>query len=138
MITMNENKRTHLLMIQNVIDRLSQNSFLIKGWSITIVSALFALAVQNTNLVFIYLAYFPSIVFWLLDSYFLQQERLYRALFDQARLANENEVDFSLDTSSLQGSVPAWSSILGSKTIILFHGSIVFSILLVMIIAFFF
>jgi hypothetical protein len=132
---MDENKRTYLLMIQNIIDRLSQNSFLIKGWSITIVSALFALAAQNMNLAFIYLAYFPSIAFWLLDGYFLRQERLYRSLFNQARLTNERLVDFSLDTSALQQSVPNWSHILSSKTILLFHGSIIFSILSVMIVA---
>jgi hypothetical protein len=135
---MGENKRAHLLMIQNIIDRLSQNSFLIKGWTISIVAALLALAAQNTNLVFIYLAYFPSIVFWLLDGYFLRQERLYRALFNQVRLANEDEVDFSLDTSPFQSSVPNWSHILGSRTIFLFHGSIIFSILIVMVIALFF
>jgi hypothetical protein len=34
----------HLQMIQAVITRMGSNSFLLKGWSVTLVAALFALA----------------------------------------------------------------------------------------------
>ena len=101
-------------------------------------AALLALAAQNTNLLFIYLAYFPSIMFWLLDGYFLRQEKLYRALFNQVRLSPEDKIDFSLDTAVVQKLVPGWSQILGAQTIILFHGSIIVSILVVMIATMFF
>ena len=134
---MGENKRAHLLMIQNLVDRLSQNSFLIKGWSISIVAAMFALSAQNTNLVFIYLAYFPSIIFWILDSYFLRQEKLYRALYNYVRTMGEEKIDFSLDAAAFSDDVPSWGHILGSKTLLAFHGSIILSILIVMIIALF-
>ena len=33
-----ENKRAHLEMIQAVITRMAGNSFLIKGWSVTLVA----------------------------------------------------------------------------------------------------
>lgn len=134
---MDENKRTHLLMIQNIVDRFSQNSFLIKGWSISITAAMFALAAQDANLVFIYLAYFPSIVFWILDSYFLRQEKLYRALYNHVRTIGEEKIDFSLDASGFSDKIPGWGYLLGSGTLLVFHGSIILSILIVMIIALF-
>ena len=36
-----ENKQKHLELIQGVINRLSSNSFLLKGWSVVLISALF-------------------------------------------------------------------------------------------------
>ena len=76
---------THLQMIQAVITRMAGNSFLIKGWSVTLVAALFALAAADTNEFFVYLAYFPAFMFWALDAYFLRQERLFRKVYDHVR-----------------------------------------------------
>jgi hypothetical protein len=58
-----ERKYTHLEMIQGIVNRLSPNSFLLKGWPVVLVSAMFALAAKDTQLLFVYLAYFPAIVF---------------------------------------------------------------------------
>jgi len=38
---MDEDQRKHLELIQAVITRMAGNSFLIRGWSVTLVSALF-------------------------------------------------------------------------------------------------
>ncbi len=84
-----ESKIAYLQMIQAVIARMAGNSFLIKGWSVTLVAALFALAAANTNALFVYLAYFPSFMFWALDAYFLRQERLFRKLYDDVRASDE-------------------------------------------------
>jgi hypothetical protein len=73
-----EAKRAHLEMIQGVVNRLSNNSFLLKGWSVLLVSGLFALAAKDAKALFVYIAYFPCCVFWGLDGYFLWQERLFR------------------------------------------------------------
>ena len=72
-----ESKLKHLEFIQSVIDRLSRNSFLLKGWSVTLISALFALAAKDSNKQYILLAYFPIITFWILNGYYLSQERRY-------------------------------------------------------------
>lgn len=37
----------HLEFIQYIINRMAKNSFLLKGWTVTIVAAFFALAAQN-------------------------------------------------------------------------------------------
>ena len=53
--------RAHLEMIQGVVNRLSHNSFLLKGWSVVLVSAMFALSARDSAALFVYLAYFPAI-----------------------------------------------------------------------------
>jgi hypothetical protein len=130
-----EAKLKHLEMIQGVINRMANNSFLLKGWSVILVSALFALAAKDSNKLYIYLSYFPSLAFWFLDGYFLRQEKLYRKLYDKVRSINDSEIDFSMDTSSLTNQVHTWSEVIFSKTLSIFHGVIVLTILLVMLIA---
>jgi hypothetical protein len=128
-----EKKQSHLHLIQGVINRLSQNSFLLKGWSVVLVSALFALAANNTKVFFIYLAYFPAIAFWTLDGYFLWQESLFRALYDYVRKLKEEEIDFSMDTSLVEGQAVSWNRVVFSKTLIIFHGTVIGSIVIVML-----
>lgn len=130
-----EAKLKHLDMIQGVINRMANNSFLLKGWSVVLVSALFALAAKDSNKLYIYLAYFPTIAFWVLDGYFLWQEKLYRKLYDKVRNTDDSKIDFSMDTSSLTKQVSTWSEVVFSKTLSIFHGVIVLTILLVMWIA---
>jgi hypothetical protein len=129
-----ENKRAHLEMVQAIINRMSVNSFLLKGWSVVLISALFALAAGDSQALFVYLAYFPAIAFWGLDAYFLRQERLFRKLYDRVRHIDEAEVDFSMDTSPVDGEVAAWSAVVFSKTILVFHGTVFGSIVIVMLV----
>ena len=127
-----EAKLKHLEMIQGVINRMAGNSFLLKGWTVVLVSALFALAAKDSNKAYVYLAYFPSIVFWILDGYYLWQEKLYRKLYDEVRLMDEKRIDFSMNTSALKKKVHPWSDVIVSPTLIIFHGAIIFTIVIVM------
>lgn len=129
-----ENKRAHLEMIQAVVNRMSVNSFLLKGWSVVLVSALFALAAGDSQALFVYIAYFPVIAFWMLDAYFLRQERLFRKLYDRVRHLAETDVDFSMDTSVVDGEVVAWAAVVFSKTLRPFHGTVFGSIVIVMLV----
>jgi hypothetical protein len=79
---MEEEKRQHLEFIQNVITRMNTNSFQIKGMAITIVSALIAIYASTSNIVFVFLGIAPTILFWFLDSYYLQQERKFRGVYN--------------------------------------------------------
>lgn len=128
-----ENKRSHLEMIQGVVNRLSHNSFLLKGWSVILVSAMFAIAVKDSNMILIYLSYFPAISFWGLDGYFLRQERLFRALYDHVRMLDAKDIDFSMNTSIINDKVDDWASVTLSKTLRVFHGVIIITIILVMV-----
>jgi len=94
-----ENKRKHLEFIQGAINRMAGNLFFLRGWTITLIAALFAFFVKDANTDFIFVVYFPVIIFWILDGYFLSQERLFRALYNHVRKLKEEEIDFSMDTS---------------------------------------
>jgi hypothetical protein len=120
-------------MIQEIISRMGANSFLLKGWSVTLVSALFALAAVDANPRFVFLTYFPAFAFWALDGYFLRQEKLFRKLHDHVSSLPESEIDFSMDTSSFQRHVGDFFEIAWSKTLRLFHGTLVGAILVVML-----
>ena len=115
------------------MNRLSTNSFVIKGWVVTLVAALFALAAPKTTIAFVYLAYIPAVVFWGLDGYFLWQERLFRDLYDHVRGLDEEDIDFSMDTSEFTAR-RSWPDAVTSKTLWMFHGAIVVSIIAVMVI----
>lgn len=123
-------KEKHLEFAQGVINRMGQNSFVIKGWTITLVSALFALAAKDSNQKFVIIAYFPTVVFWMLDSYYLYQERLFRKLYDN--VCKETTVDYSLDTKKYDEGILDWASSALSKTIILFYGIVILSLIIVM------
>src|SRR5438034_7662532 len=94
-----EAKLKHLDMVQGVINRMAVNSFLLKGWCVTLVSALLALSASDSDKRFALLAYYPSLMFWILDGYHLRQERLFRKLYDNVRLKTDSSIDFSMDTS---------------------------------------
>jgi hypothetical protein len=128
----NDAKHSHLEMIQGVINRLSNNSFLLKGWSVVLVSGLFALAAKDSKPLFIYLAYFPCVVFWGLDGYFLWQERRFRALYDAVRKVDAQSIDYSMDTSQVSSSAGSWGQAVFSRTLIAFHGVVLCTIIIVM------
>ncbi len=132
-----ENKLAHLEMIQAVINRMSVNSFYLKGWSVVLVSALFALAAGDTEKLFVYLAYFPAFAFWILDGYFLWQERLFRKLYNHVRTMSDAEVDFSMDTSIVSADDSGWGNVIFSKTLLIFHGTVFGSIVIVMLVIIF-
>lgn len=95
-----ENKRKHLEFIQNIISRMAGNLFFLRGWTITLIAALLALFAKGTkdNHIIAFLIVL-ILVFWILDSYFLSQERLFRDLYNHVRKLKEEEIDFSMDTS---------------------------------------
>jgi hypothetical protein len=64
-------KIEHLKMIQGIINRLSQNSFLLKGWGVILISALFAFISRGGNPGGFLLALIPVLIFWGLDGFFL-------------------------------------------------------------------
>ena len=104
-----ERQLKHLEFVQGVINRLSTNSFLLKGWSVVLVSALFALSAADNRPAFVFLAYIPAIVFWGLDGFFLWQEKLYRELYNHVRQQKDEDVDFSMDTNPFQTKTgPNW------------------------------
>lgn len=79
---MTDEQLKHLEFIQNVITRMNTNSFQIKGWAVTLVSALLAIFASTKNDYFVLVSIFPAVVLWFLDAYYLTQERKFRGLYD--------------------------------------------------------
>lgn len=128
---MTEKKIAHLEFIQRTITRFCDKSFLIKGWCVTLVAALTALSSGNKNY-FILIAYLPIIVFWLLDSYYLWQERLYRKLYDEVIVKKEDDIDFSMKPSTKALKENTFCNSVLSKTIWPFYSILLATVLIFM------
>lgn len=98
---MSDEKIKYLEFIQNIVTRMNQNSFMIKGWTVAIVSALLALYADKENELFILISIFPVLIFMFLDSYYLWQERKFRHLYNKVLEENESKQIklFSMNTN---------------------------------------
>lgn len=124
----------HLEMLQQVIARMANNSFLVKGWSITLISALLAFATKDKMAAMAWIAFLPLIAFWLLDAFFLHQERLFRALYIKNSQAPLNTPsDLSFDTSNVQAQTSSWFKTIFSKSLLIFHGLLAFMIVAIIL-----
>jgi hypothetical protein len=128
-----ENKGKHLEFLQGAINRMAGNLFLLKGWTITLIAALFALSAKDSNKAYVLIAYFPAFIFWILDAYFLSQERRFRALYDHVRRLNEDQIDFSMDTTPFKKEPRnTWAGAMVSPTLIIYYGALVVIMLVLM------
>ena len=127
-----ENKRKHLEFIQGAINRMAGNLFFLRGWTITLITALLALFIKGTNSDYVSIIYFLIIIFWILDGYFLAQERLFRALYDHVRTLDEKDIDFSMDTSEYKKDKKnRWLNAMFSRTLLVFYLSLVAATLMI-------
>lgn len=115
-----EAKIKHLEFIQSIISRLSNNAFVLKGWTITICAGLMVLS-ESSAFKFSFLAVFLLIIFWALDGYYLSLERRYRALYNDIRILQES--DFNMDISGYTGFKFNILKCMISTGILVFHGS---------------
>jgi len=127
-----DGKLKHLEFIQGVINRLSTNSFLLKGWSVVLISALFALSARDSEVQFVFLAYIPALAFWALDGYFLGLERQYRNLYESVRTRSPDDADFDMRVPQSGSGFLPWLNAVFSKTLLAFHGSLIAAVILVM------
>jgi hypothetical protein len=75
-----------LEFIQSVIARLASASALVKGWCLTVAVAAFGFSSTKAVPVVATLGLVAICFFGLLDSYYLREERLFRLLYDKARV----------------------------------------------------
>jgi hypothetical protein len=112
-----------LKIVQDIIKRMALNSFLIKGWTITLVIATLLLKGDKYQAL---LAFLPILVFWYLDAYFLWIERLYRRLYDWIRSnrLNTDEYLFDMDYRRFIKDEQSKLRVMFSITLGWFYGSI--------------
>lgn len=116
-----EARLKHLEFIQDTIKRMAGNSFLLRGWSITLVVAILTIASQFYKPVYLWIALFITVVFWLLDSYYLSQERRFRCLYDEVRVKT-GDTDFSMKLPENHCKKCSWYSSAKSPIFLIFYG----------------
>jgi hypothetical protein len=108
-------------LILAVVTRMANTSFLIKGWTVTMMTFIFATKCEPKALPLVFV---PILLFWVLDAYFLQQERLYRKLYQwvvENRMLSEKHL-FSLSTARVQDQNKPIIRIMFSTTLGVFYG----------------
>ena len=112
-------------LIQNCITRMAQNSFLLKGWAISLVVVVLALTEKIADPLYLCLVLFlPLISFWYLDAFFLQIEKMYRELYKWV-LDKRNKDDYDhlydLDPHRFKSKVDSRWKIMWSVTLRCFY-----------------
>ena len=75
-----EAKIKHLEFIQAAINRMAGNSFLLKGWTVTLTGGLLALTFKQIDRRYFYTSFVVLLLFWFLDG-----DTTYRANGDSSR-----------------------------------------------------
>lgn len=125
-------------LIQSCISRMAHNSFLIKGWTITVVVIAWAIiGLDDWGSWFILLLLLPLTMFWGLDSFYLMTEKRYRKLYSWAlkKRIEEKSLEMRYDLNPLRfkdecGTI--WKVIF-SKTMWPFYGILGITIICVVI-----
>jgi hypothetical protein len=125
-----EAKLKHLEFIQNAINRMANNSFLLKGWSVTIVGGLAAFSFKELDRRYVFISIVVISVFWLLDGYYLAQERAFVKLYDVVRRIDVSEIDFGMNSRQFRGRY-GWVRCAFSTTLILFYGGLFSAVLII-------
>lgn len=128
--TNGDDKRKHLEIIQGVINRMSSNSFLFKGWSITIIAGISAFAAKDSNAALMIIPIVSSILFWGIDAYYLMLERAYRNLYKHVALKDSNDIDYSMAVSSDDKKFTRWLATLWRPVLWVFYCTVLIMLII--------
>ncbi|WP_323842786.1 hypothetical protein [Moraxella sp. Pampa] len=108
-------------LLQSCINRMANNSFLIKGWSITIVSLILTLGKGSQN--FVYVVILPILAFWYLDAFYLSSERAYRKRYEWIINNRPSNLENLYDLNSINFQIPTENilKVMFSKTLSVFY-----------------
>jgi len=113
-------------LIQACITRMAHNSFLIKGWAVSIVAVVLALAEKANNPALLSaILLIPLFSFWYLDAFFLQNERMYRKMYTwvlSKRKTGDEEMLYDLNPTRFKDQVDSRKKIMWSITLRCFYG----------------
>lgn len=133
-----ERKLKHLEFIQNVVNRLETNSFLVKNWCITLITGLVTATLVlsdgdeiKSNVILSLII--PVLIFWFLGTYYLWQGRKFRGLYNKVATQHTYEINFSMDISEFKYGKYSFINVFLSKTVSLFYVSILAALFLVYI-----
>ena len=132
--------QTHLSILQGVIQRMAENSRSCKVWCVTLVSAILVLVARTGDAEHALIAIAPTVLFYLLDSYYLTLERGFRQSYNcfVARL-HEGRVT-TVDLYAVNPTGSTWSGVFWamfrSFSVLPFYLVVVITILLAWLLVF--
>lgn len=129
MKTTSEDKRKHLEMLQGVINRMASNSFLFKGWSITIIAGISAFAAKDSIGALMVIPIVSTVLFWCVDAYYLMLERAFREHYNNVATRDPSNIDYSMKVS--ETSFLWWvKTFFGRPVLVLFYGTVLAMLIL--------
>ena len=137
-IDLNEVMKKEIDLIQACINRMSQNSFYLKGWMITLLGILLALKPSNIVLVNFVLILI-TVAIWYLDSSYLRYEKQYRKLYKWViteRVKGNIENLYDLDIKRFDKKVDSRIKIMFSGVLAIFYG-VIFTVLIITFLVFY-
>jgi hypothetical protein len=75
--------QAHLSIAQSVIQRMASNSASCKAWCITLVAAILVIVADKGKPNYALIAVIPTLLFLVLDAYYLALERCFRASYNE-------------------------------------------------------
>ena len=114
---------------QDIIKRMASNSFSVKTWTITLIVATLLFKGNGSHT---FIAFIPLFAFWFLDSYYLQQERLFRKVHNWLVEYRPNHDDdlFNMNPMRFRDKVQSVLRIMFSISTLPFYGGIFIMILI--------
>ena len=130
-------------LIQACISRMAQNSFMIKGWFVSIYAVVLALLPEKVNMLLLCIALVVvNVIFWHLDGFFLRTEKIYRKIYDwilKERPQNNRELMYQLNPAKFIGKIEEVESVwkvMWSKTLRWFYLILLVIVIIVFIVEF--
>lgn len=74
--------QSYLNILQGIITRMATNSASCKAWCVSLVSAILVVIADKNKPNYAWITLIPIVLFFLLDSYYLGQERSFREIYN--------------------------------------------------------
>ena len=115
-------------LLQSCIDRMAKNSFMIKGWFVSIYAVILALLPEKVDVRLLCVVLIVvNILFWYLDGVYLRDEKIYRRIYQwvvEARKQNDRELMYQLELNLYKnkiGTMDSVGKIMFSKSLFIFY-----------------
>lgn len=122
----NEELFKEIDLIQGCIKRMASNSFLVKGWALSVFAGVTAITKgENLNNIALLICttLVPFVCFWILDAYFLQTERRFRLMYsDHLEKKGKNDYCNLYDLNPNRYKVDSICKVMWSITLRVFYG----------------
>ena len=126
-----EDFRLYISLIEEIISRVANNTFIIKGWTITVISVLLTLRDSLKTDFGIYIIIIAvDGAFCFLDCFYLRKERLYRNLYSEVIKCSKDKdckIDYyNLNTKLYTNRRTRYINVICSKSILPLYSMLIF------------